>query len=387
MLEHDLQDWLTLNFLPGFGGTRIKRLLAEFNSPAEILCAGPDRLTKIDGIGPKLIQNLTDRDVIAKAKDSAVRELEEISRHGVSVVSFNDPGYPLSLKNISDPPVLLYCRGHMECLGQPAVALVGSRSATSYGRRVSFSLGRDLAHHGLIVISGMAMGIDGEAHAGALAGGGSAIGVLGCGVDIVYPSRHRELFAKVEAQGVLVSEYPLGTMPDAFRFPERNRIISGLALGVVVVEATLKSGSLITAGLALEQGREVFAVPGRVDSAKSQGAHRLLQQGAKLVHRVEDILEELHWSHMMHSEQQPGEKNSGQFEVMSEDEHHLFTFLDTYPLNIDELVHLTGYDTAVLADLLVRLELRGVVRQLPGQQYELCREKNETGDSCRRPAE
>jgi len=370
MQEQILQDWLTLSFLPGLGCTLINRLVGELGTPGDVLAARPGRLEKIDGIGRQLVRLLSDCSVIAQARDLAGRELHKLAPLGISVICLDDHRYPAPLKNIADPPPLLYCKGNIEYLKGPAVAIVGSRAATTYGRRISGELGRALAQHNISVVSGMALGIDGEAHAGALAGGGRTTGVLGCGLDIVYPRQHLNLYREVETKGLLVSEYPLGTPPDAFRFPERNRIISGLALGVVVVEATLKSGSLITARLALEQGREVFAVPGRVDSAKSQGPHRLLQQGAKLVHGVEDIVEELHLSGMM-NQSAPVEKNGGENDGMSDDEHHLLSCLDVYPLNIDELVRSSGYDSASLADLLLRLELRGLVRQLPGQQYEL----------------
>lgn len=370
MLEQKLQDWLTLTFLPGIGCTLTNRLLTEFGDPACILNARQGQLEKVDGVGRKLARQLSDQSVLDKARAAALRELQQLSQHNISILALDDPRYPDILKNTPDPPILLYCKGEITHLNRPGVALVGSRSATSYGRRISFTLGRDLAHHEIPVISGMALGIDGEAHAGALAGQGATIGVLGCGIDVVYPQQNLALFRQVESEGLLVSEYPLGTVPDAFRFPERNRIISGLAMGIVVVEAAMKSGSLITARLALEQGREVFAVPGRIDSAKSQGAHRLLQQGAKLVHNVNDILEELHLSSMLHqgAQAEPPVKKAG----LGENEQHLLGCLDTYPVNIDELVRLSGYDAAVLADLLIRLELKGMIRQLPGQQYELC---------------
>ncbi|MDW7772897.1 MAG: DNA-processing protein DprA [Desulfobulbaceae bacterium] len=371
MQEHNLQDWLTLTFLPGIGCTLISRLLAELDEPAKILGATPDQLADIPGVGPILSRRLQDQALMEKARDLARKELKKLAQSNISVIPLDDQRYPASLRNIPDPPILIYCKGRTDLLDHPGVALVGSRSATTYGRRISFSLGRELVKHGICVISGMALGIDSEAHAGALAVDGPTIGVLGCGIDVVYPQQNHALFRDVEQQGLLVSEYPLGTTPDAFRFPERNRIISGLARGVVVVEATVKSGSLITAGLALEQGREVFAVPGRVDSVKSQGTHRLLQQGAKLVHGVEDILEELDPAFMIRYEQ-PAEKSGVRHDGMNREELHLLSCLDTYPVNIDELVRLSGYDPAVLADLLIRLELRGAVRQLPGQQYELC---------------
>lgn len=372
MQGQNLKDWLNLIFLPGIGCTLINRLLVEFADPASVLHAAPSQLERVAGVGKKLALRLTRHDVREQAREAADRQLQKLSCSNVSVIPLNDPCYPEMLRNIQDPPILLFCKGNTQYLNHPGIALVGSRSATVYGKRVSSTLGRDLAGHNIPVISGMALGIDGEAHAGALKGNGPTVGVLGCGVDVVYPVQNKELFKAVEENGLLVSEYPLGTQPDAYRFPERNRIISGLSLGVVVVEATKKSGSLITARLALDQNREVFAVPGRIDSAKSQGTHRLLQQGAKLVHSVEDILEEFHFSSVA-GKVSPEADRSESFGNMDKEEQHLLSCLDTYPVNIDELVRLSGYDAPVLADLLVRLELKGAVRQLPGQQYELCR--------------
>jgi DNA processing protein len=373
MAEQNLHDWLALTFLPGIGCTLANRMLVAFGSPANILSSRPDELQRIPGVGPELAGRIAGEPAQSAARRAADRELRALDRTKVDLVPLSDPRYPFLLRNIPDPPLLLYCRGNTGCLDHPAVAMVGSRSATNYGRRISFTLGRELAEHGICVVSGMALGIDGGAHAGALAGGGRTIGVLGCGIDVVYPRQNRSLFGEVAERGLLVSEYPLGSQPEAYRFPERNRIISGLALGVVVVEATLKSGSLITAGQALDQNREVFAVPGRIDSAKSRGTHRLVQQGAKLVHGVDDILEEFHLPPAGGQRQgQAGEVREGQ-QAISDEELRLLSCLDTYPVNIDELVRLSGFDPAALADLLVRLELRGAVRQLPGQQYELCR--------------
>lgn len=370
MQEQILQDWLALTFLPGLGCTLVNRLVDELGTPGDVLAARPSQLEKINGVGRKLARCLSDQTAIDHARDLADRELIKLASLGVSIISLDDHRYPAFLKNIADPPPLLYCKGKIEFLKSTAVAIVGSRVATTYGRRISFELGRALARNDISVVSGMALGIDGEAHTGALGEGGKTIGVLGCGIDVVYPKQNLNLYREIEAKGLLVSEYPLGTSPDAFRFPERNRIISGLALGVVVVEATLKSGSLITARLAMEQGREVFAVPGRIDSVKSQGPHRLVQQGAKLVQGVEDIVEELHLSGMMNHTASVA-KDDGERDEMSADEQRLLSCIDVYPLNIDELVRSSGYDSATLADLLLRLELKGLVRQLPGQQYEL----------------
>ncbi len=369
MQQQNLQDWLTLTFLPGLGATLIRRLVERFGSPARVLTADAAQMGGVEGLGKKVIRLFGDRAVVDEARGRARRELQDLSRQQVSVICLDEQRYPPLLRTIHDPPVLLYCRGSLECLQQPAVAIVGSRAATTYGRRISFELGRDLARRGICVVSGMAFGIDGEAHRGALAGGGPTVGVLGCGIDVIYPRQHARLFAAAAANGLLVSEYSLGAGPEAFRFPARNRIISGLVQGVVVVEATRQSGSLITARLALEQGREVFAVPGRVDSLKSCGAHRLLQQGARLVSCADDILEELNLAASMHTLPGP-EDNRGQAAGISEVEQRLLSCLDVYPVNIDELVRLAECAPAEVHDLLLRLELKGLVRQLPGQQYE-----------------
>lgn len=305
----------------------------------------------------------------AAARERARRELGLLAERNIALVCPDDSRYPALLRTIADPPALLYCKGDLECLARPAVAVVGSRAASTYGRRIAFELAGELARRGICVVSGMALGIDGEAHRGALAAGGSTIGVLGCGIDVVYPRRHGQLYREMEARGLLVSEYALGDRPEGFRFPERNRIISGLALGVVVVEAGIQSGSLITARLALEQGREVFAVPGRVDSAKSRGAHRLLQEGAKLVQGADDIFEELY---LLQTAGGTADQAAAAPSAAPEsgDEQLLLSCLDVYPATIDELVRESGLRQADVFDLLLRLELKGMVRQLPGQQYE-----------------
>jgi DNA processing protein len=369
MPGNTLSAWLTLSFLPGLGCTRIHRLVEVFGTPAAVLTATPQALRQVAGIGGRVCQVLADRAAVENAARQAEAELHRLADHHLVLLCPDDPRYPRYLRPLADPPVLLYCQGDLACLTRPAVAIVGSRAATSYGKRISFELARELARRGICVVSGMALGIDGQAHAGALAGGGTTIGVLGCGADVVYPPQHRALFAEVGSRGLLLTEYPLGSKPEGFHFPERNRIISGLSLGVVVVEASPKSGSLITAGLALEQGREVFAVPGRIDSMKSQGAHRLLQQGARLVHSVDDILDELSLAGMFAGHAPDGLQDP-QPVPMTAAEQQLWHCLDVYPLTVDHLVRQTGFASAQVLSLLLELELKGLVRQLPGQEYE-----------------
>ena len=364
-----LPAWLTLSFLPGLGRARILRLVEFFGSPAAVLAASAKDVRAVAGIGDRVSRVLADPAAVELAGQRAAQELRNLAGRNLTLLCPDDDRYPRLLRAIADPPVLLYCQGDLGCLARPAVALVGSRAATSYGKRSCFELARELAGRGICVVSGMALGIDGQAHAGALAGGGLTVGVLGCGADVVYPPQHARLFAEVVGQGLLLTEYPLAARPETFHFPERNRIISGLSLGVVVVEASLKSGSLITASLALEQGREVFAVPGRIDSLKSQGAHRLLQQGAKLVHNVEDILEELNLAGVITEQSGQGAFSSPAAPV-TETEQRLLGCLEVYPRTVDQLVQQSGYGPAQVLSLLLDLELKGLVRQLPGQEYE-----------------
>ena len=364
----DIRDWLTLVALPGLGCALIHRLLAVFSTPAAVLAAGKT-VARVEGIGSKITSSFVDRSVLARARAWAEQEYERVCAQGISLLCPVDPRYPLLLQTIHDPPVLLYVKGNVSCLQKPAVAIIGSRSASSYGKRISGLLARELARAGIVVVSGLAAGIDGHAHGGCLAGGGETVAVLGCGVDVVYPRTHAGLYGQVAENGALLSEYPLATPPDGFRFPARNRIISGLSLGVIVVEATRKSGSLITARLALDQGREVFAVPGRIDSKKSEGTHWLIQQGAHLVQSVKDVLEELELAVAMH--RVDGNPAAGSdTEELSVQEKQLLRCIEVYPTDIDALSVKSGVAPGTLHDLLLRLELKGRIRQLPGQQYE-----------------
>ncbi len=356
-------DWLALAFLPGVGSTTLCRLAQRYGTPAAVLSApGQD-----SGLNPRLARILTDQKSSLEAQARAQQQLDCLNRRQISLLCYGDPLYPQRLSTLADPPVFLFYRGDLSCLQQPCVALVGSRAATSYGRDVSHRLASGLARQGVVVVSGVALGIDARAHQGALAAGGMTAGVLGCGLDIVYPRANEDLYYRIAGHGILLSEYPCGTRPNGFRFPARNRIISGLAHGVVVVEATLKSGSLITAGLALDQGREVFAVPGRIDSAKSQGTHHLLRQGAHLVRTVDDITAELGLDRQPVPFQQT---NTDKAVVNGEEEQRVLDCLDVYPVDIDTVLRVTGLEVGRVLDILLQLELQGLVRQQPGQMYE-----------------
>lgn len=360
------EDWLTLSFLPGLGCILIGRLVREAGGPGDAL----QHLVSGPGKGGRAGSLRADRARLETARKRAQYEIDRLTRDNISLVACTCPAFPDALRSIADSPVLLWYQGDMGCLDQPAVAVIGSRAASEYGRRVSTMLAGELAALGLTVVSGAAYGIDAAAHRGALAAGGKTAAVLGCGVDIAYPRTHADLLREIAGQGVLVSEYPLGTRPEGFRFPARNRIISGLVQGVVVVEATEKSGSLITARLALDQGREVLAVPGRIDSPKSAGTHRLIQQGARLVQTVQDILDELSWSGRLTSADAVAEREVVR-PALTPGEQLLLDNLDTYPCDIDTLVRQTGLPVSEIHVLLLQLELSGLIRQLPGKLYEL----------------
>lgn len=364
----NLQDWLALNLVPGLGTSSCKRLIDSFGGPRQVFKANTSELSKVPGIRKNAISEIAKKATYNKAE----KEINRAQKENIAIITWDDPGYPELLKNIHNPPLLLYVKGSSAHLSSPAVAIVGARAATSYGQRVAENMAYQLAQRTLTIVSGLALGVDASAHNGSLKAGGQTVAVLGCGVDVIYPYQNCKLYEKISDNGTIISEYPLGTKPESFRFPARNRIISGLSLGVLVVEAAKRSGSLITAKLALEQGREVFAVPGMVDSAKSEGAHRLLQEGAKLVHSVDDVLEEL--SFACSSVQETGLHNSKETrnsrQELNNEEKHLFSFLDVYPKTIDNIILETGLQAPKVSELLLLLEIKGLIEVLPGKQYQ-----------------
>jgi len=280
-------------------------------------------------------------------------------------------GYPAWLRAIADPPAVLYCDGRIEPRDRQAVAIVGARAASPYGLRVTETLARELSGAGFTIVSGLARGIDAAAHRAALDAGGRTIAVLGCGLDVTYPPEHGRLREEIAQCGAVLTEFPAGTPPKPSHFPQRNRIISGLSLGVVVVEAAEDSGSLITARLALEQGREVFAVPGSIDAPLSHGPHGLLKQGAKLVETVDDIVEELlpQLETAGVPTQQPMPFKAMEPPALSPEERRVWGQMSRDPLHLDDLTERSGLTPAVVAGILLGLELKDVVRQLPGQRY------------------
>lgn len=359
------RDWLTLSLVPGLGVSGFRRLVETLGSATAVFKSRRQDLMQIPGLRSEAISAILNSPPYKEAE----AELKQVERLGLHLMCFGDSDYPPLLANIYKPPMVLYVKGNPGLLRREGLAVVGSRAATSYGLKIARELSGKLAAMGVVIFSGLALGIDTAAHAGTLEAGGKTVAVLGCGVDVCYPKSNWRLADQIAETGALVSQYRLGTQPDAFRFPERNRIISGLGRGVLVVEAAQRSGSLITARLALEEGREVFAIPGRVDSSKSAGTHRLLQEGAKLVGGIDDILDEMGWVVVGSGKGQKQVSVESQPESIEPDEAKILAVLDVYPKHIDTIILQAKLGAAKVNELLLRLELHGLVEALPGQQY------------------
>jgi len=364
-IADEFAPWLALARVKGLGCVGFKKLVARFGDPTKALSAPSSELAAIDGLQRDAIDGVVNFSQWAEVDD----ELKRIRNAGVTLVRYTDVVYPARLRTLADPPPLLYVRGTLAGADEKAVAIVGSRSASDYGRRVARDLARGLSSFGFTVVSGMARGIDGMAHETALTAGGRTIAVLGSGVERAYPPEHDKLYQRIVEQGAVISELPMGSKPMAFNFPARNRLISGLSLGVVVVEATEKSGSLITASLAIDQGREVFAVPGEVGSSRSRGAHQLIRQGAKLVESVNDIIEEI----APQLVRQPGAGAKSEVRPLSQSSsaatRKVYALLQERSLQVDEIIENSGLVSAEVLGILLDLELQGYLRQLPGKVY------------------
>ena len=366
--EEEQLALLTLKLIPELGNRSILRLVRHFGSARNVLQAGAQDLAAVRGLREKPLMAVRKGETVR----SAVREFELLKENGIRMVCLNDSDYPANLSAISDPPAALFVRGTLEPRDLVSIAVVGSRAASPTGLVFTERLCMELVQYGVSVVSGLAVGIDSAAHRGALKGRGRTLAVLGCGLDIDYPRGSRNLREEIARSGALVTEFPLSTPPAAVHFPLRNRIISGLSLGVVVVEAAQRSGSLITARLALEQGREVFAVPGIARNFRSVGPHRLLKEGARLVECAEDVIEEIR-PLLRNSKAIEGKPADPVPEVCacSEDEQILLVFLDRSPIHIDEICRFVEWPVSKVMAVLLALELKGIVRQLPGK-YFIC---------------
>ncbi|MCP9454767.1 MAG: DNA-processing protein DprA [Nitrospira sp.] len=370
MDQESLAAWLTLQATAGMGDRTLIRLIHCFGSPQAVLAADVAQLVRA-GCNKTVAESLR-RGLTLEQRRAIDRQHAIIQRLNIRVCSFIDPAYPARLKAIADPPPLLYVTGDWPMPIEAAVAIVGGRRATPTGRVVTEQIAQELAATGIVIVSGLARGIDAAAHCGALAGKGRTIAVLGCGIDRTYPPEHRRLRRSIEeAGGAVVSELPVGAPPLAHHFPRRNRIISGLSLGVLVSEAAKESGSLITAKLALEQGREVFAVPGPVTSEAYRGSNSLIKEGAKLVESAQDIVEEilpqLRTGLLQSLARSHRPAVSG--ESLGKDDIAVYEVLSAEAQSVDMVIERTGLAAAKVVASLLTLELSGCIRQLPGQQY------------------
>ncbi|HNV87585.1 MAG TPA: DNA-processing protein DprA [Methylotenera sp.] len=359
-LHDETAQWITLNQIPGLGNATLCQLLAKFGSPEAIFNASQSQLREIvdDEIAQKINQGV---DIAAISST-----LDWLKKDRTHLVTLADNAYPKQLLEISNPPAVLYAIGNLHWLNHPSIAMVGSRSATPQGEKNAEDFAESLCNHGLCVVSGMALGIDGAAHRGALKANGATVAVVGTGLDIVYPARHRDLAHKIAERGLILSEFPLGTPSKAQNFPRRNRLISGLSLGCLVVEANIDSGSLITARLATEQGREVFAIPGSIHSPVTKGCHQLIKQGAKLVENTTDILEEL--KNVLSVVSPSGlMDNMGQTAAES---NTVLACMGFDPINFEALLSMTGLTTEALSSMLLMLELESRVTTLAGGKFQ-----------------
>ena len=373
----NIRPWFYLKSVPGVGNLLFKRLVDRFKSPENVIRASDQALMQISG--------LTERHVVAiknhTLPDSVEAELTLAANKDYRIVTLTDLDYPRLLREIPDPPPFLYVYGQLDSDSEK-LAVVGSRNPTGYGLATTRRLCASLTAYNLTIVSGMARGIDTAAHEGALLSKGKTIAVLGSGLERIYPAENRELCHRIAENGAVVSEFPLMAGPEAHHFPIRNRVISGMSLGTVVVEATKKSGSLITARLAAEQNREVFAVPGSIQSFKSTGTHTLIKQGAKLVEHAPDIIEEL--AALIQFNEPPQNEAAGKagvdLSLLSADEVRVYNALEPYPVHIDDLTRKISMDAGRLLSVLLKLELSGLVHQAPGKLFSIC--EGSDADGC-----
>ncbi|BBO89017.1 DNA-processing protein DprA [Desulfosarcina ovata] len=362
----ELRPWFALKSVPGVGNLLYRRLVEHFGSPQDVLNAEPAALTAVQGVSPRLAASIVRHRTPDAVSDAIERELASVRQKSYRIVTLTDAGYPPLLRQIPDPPPFLYVYGTLR-EGGLNIAMVGSRNATDYGIATTRRLAMDLARQQVCIVSGMARGVDTAAHNGAIAAGGNTIAVLGTGLARIYPQENERLFHRIAENGAVISEFALHSGPDAHHFPARNRIISGMSHGTVVVEATGRSGSLITARLAAEQNRDVFAVPGNVHSFKSVGTHSLIKQGAKLVVHAGDIMDE--FSHLGHSAPATPSTAAAPCVELTNEEAMVMDKLDAEPVHIDDLARKLALPVGRLSGLLLQLEIKGAAHQTPGNRF------------------
>lgn len=363
-----LLSWFFLKSVPGIGNHLFKRLIERFASPERVLDAPAAELVAVKGMTRRIVASLRAH----RLPEAVKKDLDRVREKGCRVVTQTDDGYPRLLREIPDPPPFLYVLGRLDA-GIRNVAVVGSRNPSHYGTAAAAELSASLAAMAFTVVSGMARGIDTAAHEGALTTG-RTVAVLGSGLDRVYPAENRKLFHRIAERGAVISEFPLSTEPEGRHFPVRNRVISGMCLGTLVVEAALRSGSLITAKLAAEQNREVFAVPGSIQSFKSRGTHALIREGAKLVEHAGDVVDELLPQLPPSSRPSAAPREKGpprQQPLLAPEELSVYRELGPYPVHIDELGRRLGMAPGKLSGILLAFELRGIVHQSPGNRFSL----------------
>jgi DNA processing protein len=351
---------VTLNMVPEIGTIRLGKLLEFFGKPENILKAAPEKLMAVSGIAGKIAYK-----ICSLKKEDLDKELISVKKLGLRILTQDDKDYPENLKNIPDPPIVLYVKGELKQEDRLAIGIVGSRRASFYGLTTAQNFASDLSDKGFTIVSGMAHGIDTYAHRGALKAGGRTIAVMGSGFNHIYPTENKGLVEEISRNGAVISEFPVDTLPFKQNFPCRNRVISGLSLGILVAEAARNSGALITADFALEQGREVFAIPGKVDSNNSFGTNGLIKQGAKLVTCVDDILEEF----IMPKEKTQAESPVEETLVGDKEEDRVYNLISEQSVQLDELVEKTNLDIPRISGILLRLQMKRLVQQLPGKQF------------------
>jgi len=360
MKNNDNYYWPALSYLP-LGFVKLKCTLDILGTPKKLWMAPLSVFKEIEGITDNTIDKI---DKIRKEINPEL-EFEKLEKENIKFITFFDLDYPLLLRQICYPPMILYYKGNPPDFNRKTIAIVGTRQSNSYGEKVTLTLSKELAEAGFVVVSGLARGIDYSAHLAVTESGRATWAILGCGLDIIYPRENKKLFLKIQETGTIFSEYPLGTRPLAMNFPARNRIITGLSLGVVVVQCKIKSGAMISANFAIEQNREVFAVPGNIDNPQSAGPNCLINQGAKLVNGVNDILDEFNMRFQ-------STKSNSLMETVSletPEEKKVFDILSIDPIGFDDLLYKTNFSSGKLAEVLLLLEFKKLIKQLPGKLF------------------